>query len=141
MNSEETKSAKLKAGVSKAKASGSISPGDLNQLYAVIRAGSKQFTVRAGDKVEVELLGGKVGDNIVLGEVLFVKSGDLSIVGTPIVSGAQVRAKIVEQKVGPNRNKKVIIFKKKRRKGYTKKQGHRQSKTCLVVEEIVAAAA
>lgn len=112
-----------------------------SQLYAIVRTGGKQVTVRAGDKVEVELLPGNVGDNIVLGEVLFVKSGQQSVIGTPVVSGAQVRAKIVEQKVGANRNKKVLIYKKKRRHGYTKKQGHRQSKTCLVVEEIVAAAA
>ncbi len=136
MNSEATSSAG-----SKSTSNSKSSQTDSNERYAVVRTGGKQLTVRAGDRVEVEHLVGDVGARIVLGEVLFVKSGDLSIAGTPVVGGAQVQATIVEQKVGPNRAKKVIIYKKKRRHGYTKKQGHRQSKTCLLIEEIVAAAA
>ena len=101
-------------------------------MYAVIKTGGKQYKVRSGDTVRVEKLAGNVGDAVTLSDVLLVaKEGDIKI-GQPTVAGAQVTGKIVDQA----RADKIMVFKKKRRKGYSKKQGHRQSYTALKIEDI-----
>jgi large subunit ribosomal protein L21 len=101
-------------------------------MYAVIKTGGKQYRVAQGDRLRVEKLAGNVGDTVTLGEVLLVGSGDGVKVGAPMVSGAKVEAKIVAQ----DRDKKIIIFKFRRRKNYRRKTGHRQPFTALEITGI-----
>ncbi len=103
-------------------------------MYAIIRTGGKQYQVETGDTLRVEKVDGEVGDTVELADVLLVVDGEAVKVGQPVVDGAKVVAKITEQ----GRHKKVIVFKKKRRKGYSVKKGHRQAFTALTIEEISA---
>ena|SRR3989304_351487 len=103
-------------------------------MYAVIKTGGKQYIVNEGDTLKVEKLPGEVGAKVEIPEVLALGDGDNVKVGTPVIVGASVTAEILEQ----GKHKKVIIFKKRRRKGYTKKQGHRQSFTSLKIQSIKA---
>ena len=103
-------------------------------MYAIVKTGGKQYRVTPGQTVRVEKLEGAVGDSVEVGDVLLVGGEGETQVGQPRVDGASVAAEIVEQ----GRAKKIIIFKKKRRKGYHKKQGHRQAFTGLKITEIRA---
>ncbi len=103
-------------------------------MYAIIRTGGKQYQVAAGDTLRVEKLQGEVGETIEINDVLLVADGDAVKVGQPLVDGAKVVAKIAEH----GKAKKVLVFKKKKRKGYQKKNGHRQQFTALTIEEIAA---
>jgi len=103
-------------------------------MYAIIRTGGKQYQVAAGDKLRVEKLQGDVGDTVELSDILMVVDGEDVKIGQPIIDGAKVVAKITEQ----GKADKVIVFKKKRRKGYRVKRGHRQPYTALSIEEISA---
>ena len=103
-------------------------------MYAIIRTGGKQYQVAAGDKLRVEKLQGNVGDTVELEDILMVVDGDNVTIGQPVIEGAKVVAKITEQ----GKADKVIVFKKKRRKGYKVKRGHRQHYTALAIEEISA---
>ena len=100
-------------------------------MFAIIRTGGKQYRVAAGDQVTVERLEGEVGSRIALTDVLAI-GGDSPIIGRPTVPNASVTAKIVQQP----RGSKVIVFKKKRRKNYRRKKGHRQELTVLNIQEI-----
>jgi large subunit ribosomal protein L21 len=102
-------------------------------MYAVIRTGGKQYTVRPGEKLDVEKLDGDVGSNIELTDVLMVADGDAVTVGTPSVAGAKVVAEVVEQ----GKRKKIVVFKYKPKIRYRKRTGHRQQFTRLSVKEIV----
>ncbi|MCB0317776.1 MAG: 50S ribosomal protein L21 [Bdellovibrionales bacterium] len=105
----------------------------MSEKYAVIRTGGKQYTVKEGQKLRVEKLSGNVGDQVTLEEVLAIGGGDKDIqLGSPLIDGAKVTGKITSIGKDP----KVIIFKKKRRKGFKKTQGHRQLKTEILVEGI-----
>ena len=103
-------------------------------MQAVIRTGGKQYSVSAGDVIEVEKLAGNPGDEIELNEVLMVSpdEGEAKI-GAPVVEGAVVKAKIIGEKKG----KKIVVFKFKRRKDYRNKNGHRQRYTTLEITDIV----
>jgi large subunit ribosomal protein L21 len=101
-------------------------------MYAVIKTGGKQYVVNEGDTIQVEKLTGEIGSTIDVGEVLAVGEGESVKVGTPLVEGATVTAEILEH----DRGKKIIVFKKKRRKGYSRKQGHRQDYTSLKISQI-----
>jgi large subunit ribosomal protein L21 len=103
-------------------------------MYAIVRTGGKQYQVACGDQLRVEKLDGNVGDQIDLNDVLMVVNDDGVKVGQPVLENAKVVAKIAEQ----GKSKKIIVFKKKRRKGYRLKNGHRQSFTALKIEEISA---
>ena len=103
-------------------------------MYAVIKTGGKQYTVNEGDKLKVEKLDGEVGGKVELSEVLCVGEGDNIKVGAPVVEKAKVLCEIIAQ----DKHKKIVVFKKKRRKGYKKKQGHRQAYTELKVNKISA---
>lgn len=103
-------------------------------MYAIVRTGGKQYQVEAGDTLRVEKLQGEVGDTVELADVLLVVDGETVKIGQPVVDGAKVVAKIVEQ----GRHKKVIVFKKKKRQGYQKKNGHRQMYTALTIDTISA---
>jgi large subunit ribosomal protein L21 len=100
-------------------------------MYAVIKSGGKQFKVNVGDRLRLEKLPAALGEKVVFSEVLLV-SGEKTHFGTPFVKGAQVQGIVVQH----NRDKKVIVFKKKRRQGYRRLKGHRQSFTDLFVQEI-----
>ena len=102
-------------------------------MFAVIKTGGKQYRVAEGQTLSVERLPGEAGATVALDQVLMVGSGESTAVGTPLVEGASVAAEIVEQ----NRGDKVIIFKKKRRKGYRRRNGHRQDLTLLRITEIL----
>ncbi len=101
-------------------------------MYAVVRTGGKQFRVTPGQAVRVEKLDGSVGDAIELSEVLMVGGDGEPRLGTPLVDGAKVVGTITAQ----DRGEKIIVFKMKRRKGYRRKQGHRQYYTEIRVDSI-----
>lgn len=102
-------------------------------MFAIINTGGKQYKVRAGSVLKVEKLPASAGEEISLGSVLLLSGeGVATKIGSPFVEGAEVRATVLEQK----RDDKVIVFKKRRRHNYRRKNGHRQSVTVLKVTEI-----
>ena len=105
-------------------------------MFAVMRSGGKQYRVAQNDIIRVEKLEAEVGATVSLDDVLLVGEGDAVTVGTPAVDGASVVAEVLDQFRAP----KVLVFKKKRRKNYRRKQGHRQALTLLRVTEIKASA-
>ncbi|MGZ5094785.1 MAG: 50S ribosomal protein L21 [Burkholderiales bacterium] len=94
-------------------------------MYAVVKTGGKQYRVTAGEKLKIEQLAADIGAEVVLDQVLFVANGEDVTMGTPLISGAAVTAKVVAH----GRGDKVRIFKMRRRKHYRKSQGHRQNYT------------
>ncbi len=101
-------------------------------MYAVVRVGGKQYTVKEGDSILVEKIEAEPGKTVLLKEVLFLGDENEKIVGTPLIEGAKVEARVVDQ----TRGEKIIVFKYKRRKGYKKKIGHRQYLTKLEILKI-----
>jgi large subunit ribosomal protein L21 len=101
-------------------------------MYAVIKTGGKQYKVSPGEVLRVEKLNADVGSDVEMPEVLMVVHDDQVRVGKPTLEGATVRAQVVDHGLG----KKVIVMKKKRRKGYKVKRGHRQPYTTLEIKEI-----
>jgi large subunit ribosomal protein L21 len=106
-------------------------------MYAVIQSGGKQYRVSQGDLITIEKLEGATGDQVEFGSVLMIGEGNQVTIGQPRLEQARVVGTIVRQERGP----KIVIYKHKRRKGYQKKQGHRQWQTLLRVSEIVTGAA
>ncbi len=105
----------------------------METTYAVIKTGGKQYRVAAGDKLRIEKLAGAVGDTVTFGEVLLVGADGAPIqIGRPLLAGAAVEAKITAQ----DREKKIIIFKFRRRKNYRRKTGHRQPFTAVLITGI-----
>ncbi|MCR5785054.1 MAG: 50S ribosomal protein L21 [Eubacterium sp.] len=100
-------------------------------MYAIIATGGKQYKVSEGDIITIEKLGVDAGESVVFDQVLAVNDDKL-VVGNPTVSGASVKATVVEN----GRAKKVIVYKYKRKTGYHKKNGHRQSYTKVKIENI-----
>lgn len=100
--------------------------------YAVIRTGGKQYRVSEGEVVKIEKLPGEVGEKVTLSDVLFVGGNDEVKIGAPMVANATVTGEIV----GQIRAKKIIVFKKKRRKSYSRQKGHRQYQTALKITAI-----
>ena len=104
-------------------------------MYAVIQTGGKQYRVKSGEQVKVEMLPAEVGAAVSFDRVLMLGEGDGVRVGAPYVDGAKVKATVVSQ----GKSDKVRIFKMRRRKHYIKSQGHRQSFTEVRIDEIVGA--
>ncbi len=102
-------------------------------MFAIIRTGGKQYKVQKDDTIRVEKLDDKEGSTISLSEVLFLSEGGK--LGEPTIKGASVSAKVVSH----TRDDKIIIFKKKRRQNYRRKNGHRQHVTVLQITDIKAA--
>jgi large subunit ribosomal protein L21 len=100
--------------------------------YAVIRTGGKQYRVEPGTTLRIEKLEGDIGATIEFSDVLLAGDADAVRIGTPLVEGAVVRGQILAH----DRDKKILIFKKKRRKNYRRRRGHRQSITTVRVTEI-----
>ena len=105
-------------------------------MYAIIENGGKQYKIEEGKKVRLEKFAGAEGDEVKLENVLAVNMGEATLIGSPYVSGAYINGKVVAQ----GRNKKITVFKYKRRKDYKVKKGHRQPFTELFVEKIVVEA-
>jgi large subunit ribosomal protein L21 len=103
-------------------------------MFAVIRTGGKQYTVAKDDVIAVEKLDGEPGVTIELGDVLMIGDGATVSTGAPLLAGASVSATLVEHR----RADKIIVFKKKRRQNYRRKNGHRQHQTVLQITEIHA---
>ena len=101
-------------------------------MFAVLKTGGKQYKVIQGDLIEVEKLERDVGDKVTLDQVLMVGEGEDVEVGSPYISNCQVTGEVVKQGKGA----KIIVFKKKRRKNYRRKNGHRQFITQLKITEI-----
>ena len=102
-------------------------------MYAVFKSGGKQFRAEPGVRIRIPSLEAEPGSTITFDEILLASDGGDVSVGAPTVDGAQVKAEVLRH----GRDKKIIVFKRKRRKGYRKKQGHRQGFTEIRVEEIV----
>lgn len=100
-------------------------------MYAIIQTGGKQYRVSEGDKIQIEKVEVEAGKSFDISEVLFV-GGDKTVIGKPLVEGASVTVEVKRQM----RDKKIRVFKKKRRKGYRKTQGHRQYLTEVIVKKI-----
>jgi large subunit ribosomal protein L21 len=103
-------------------------------MYAVVKTGGKQYRVSAGEKLKIEQITADVGQEIVLDEVLLIADGEALKMGTPLVSGAKVSAKVLKH----GRADKVHIYKMRRRKHYRKSQGHRQNYTEIEILGIAA---
>lgn len=102
-------------------------------MYAIIQTGAKQYKVQAGDIIEVEKLGLEAGAEVTFDQVLAVAGDDGKLnIGTPMVDGAKVTAKVLDE----FRAKKIVVFKMKRRKGYRRTQGHRQTLTRVEIAAI-----
>lgn len=102
------------------------------EAYAVVQTGGKQYRVKANDTLRVEHLDHEVGAQVDLDHVLAVSDGSVIRIGRPILDGVKVSSTVVDQ----IRGKKVVSFKKKRRKGYKRKVGHRQNLTILKINSI-----
>ena len=103
-------------------------------MYAVIKTGGKQYKVAAGEKIKIEQIAADVGQEITIDQVLAIGAGADLTVGTPLVAGASVVAKVVSH----GRHDKVRIFKMRRRKHYQKRQGHRQNYTEIEIGAVNA---
>ena len=104
-------------------------------MFAVVKTGGKQYRVSQGDQIRVEKLPGSEGETVELSDVLLVVDDEENVrIGQPVVQGARVKAEIVAQ----GREKKIVVFKMKRRKGYRRKAGHRQPFTELKILEIAS---
>ena len=97
-------------------------------MYAVIKTGGKQYRVTSGDVIKIEKIAGEEGKEVVFNEVLAL--GDT--IGTPLVSGASVTATVLKQ----TKDAKIIVFKKKRRQNYRRKNGHRQNITLVKITNV-----
>jgi large subunit ribosomal protein L21 len=106
-------------------------------MYAVIKTGGKQYRVAADDKILIEKLEGAAGDQVNFTEVLMVSNGGTVDIGAPFLSGATVVGEIEKQARGPH----IIIFKKRRRKHYRRRNGHRQDLTSVTITEILTGGA
>lgn len=102
-------------------------------MYAIIETGGKQYKVQEGDELKVEKLGVAPGESVTFDKVLAVSNESL-VVGDPFVASASVSASVVEE----GRSKKVIVYKYKAKKGYHKKQGHRQYYSKIKIDKINA---
>lgn len=102
------------------------------EAYAVVEANGHQYMVKSGDTFNIDRLDAEAGTTVELGRVLAVSDGSALNVGAPVVDGAAVKAQVIEHL----RGKKVVAFKKKRRKGFERKVGHRQELTKIKIEDI-----
>jgi len=103
-------------------------------VYAIVETGGKQFRVQEGDVIFVEKINEEAGNTVVLDKVLLVSDNDTIKVGAPYLDGVSVDAKVLAQ----GKSKKIIVFKYKPKKGYKRKQGHRQLYTKLHIDKINA---
>lgn len=103
-------------------------------MYAIVEIADKQFQVTKDDLIKIPLLKKEVGEKIELDKVLFYSDGSKVKIGKPLLKGAKVSAEVIEH----GRDKKIIVFKKKRRKGFKVKNGHRQHFTKIKISNLSA---
>jgi large subunit ribosomal protein L21 len=103
-------------------------------MFSIVEQGGFQYKVSQGDTIKVPLIAAEKETEISIEKVLMVKNGEEIKIGTPVVEGAVVKAKVLDH----GKYKKVVIMKKKRRKGYKRKTGHRQTYTKLKIMSITA---
>lgn len=101
-------------------------------MYAIIQTGGKQYRVAPGDIVKLEKLSGKIGDPVTFDKVILTSDDDNVTLGTPYLEDRSVTGHITRH----GKDRKIIVFKYKRRKGYRRKKGHRQDFTLIKVEDI-----
>jgi len=101
-------------------------------MNVTVEISGKQYTVSEGDQIKVAHQQSEVGDTLSFDKVLFANDGEKNLIGTPIVKGSTVETSVLKQ----GRERKILIYKKKRRKGYQRKNGHRQDYTLLQVDKI-----
>jgi large subunit ribosomal protein L21 len=102
-------------------------------MYAVIRSGGKQYRVAPGQTIRLETVAGEVGAKVELEDVLLVENEGNVQVGSPLIANAKVQATVLEH----DRAKKILVFKKKRKKQYRRTQGHRQDYTAIRIDNII----
>ncbi|MDP4183670.1 MAG: 50S ribosomal protein L21 [Bacteroidota bacterium] len=102
-------------------------------MYAIVEIAGQQFKVEKDKKIFVHRLENEIGDSLEFGKVLLIENDGEVKVGTPVVEGAKVTAKVLAHP----RGEKVLVFKKKRRKTYQKCNGHRQDFTQIQIEEVI----
>lgn len=107
---------------------------EVKKMFAVIKTGGKQYRVQEDDVLCVEKLGKEKGQKVIFDNVLIIGDGKKTLVGTPLVENATVRAEVIDNL----KDEKVVVFKKKRRKQYKRTRGHRQQLTRIRIEEIVS---
>ena len=105
-------------------------------MYAIIRDRGTQYRVEEGQVLQVALMDAEPGSQVELGEVLMIGGVEQALVGTPLVAGAKVLAKVV----GATKGDKIIVFKYKNKKRYRRRTGHRQKYTSIAISEIVGQA-
>lgn len=103
-------------------------------MYAIVTIAGQQFKVEEGNQIFVHRLDANTGDQISIDQVLLIDKDGATTIGTPLVPGASIKATVLDQVKGD----KVIVFKKKRRKGYRVKNGHRQQFTKISIDSIIA---
>lgn len=101
-------------------------------MNAIVEISGKQFNVSVGDQLKIARQHSEVGDTLTFDRVLFANDGKKDHFGTPTIQGAAIETSVLKQ----GRDRKILIFKKKRRKGYQRKNGHRQDYTLLQVDKI-----
>lgn len=101
-------------------------------MFAVIKTGGKQYRVTPDDVIQIERISGEAGDEVSFNDVLMLADDGKTAVGTPLVDGARVTGTLLEQ----TRGEKIIIFKKKRRKNYRRRNGHRQDLSVVRITDI-----
>jgi large subunit ribosomal protein L21 len=103
-------------------------------MFAVIKTGGKQYVVKEGDVLRVEKLNAETGQKVLFEQVLLIEDGDQTLIGTPVLEAAVVKAEVVRN----FKDEKILVFKKKRRKQYRRTRGHRQPLTEVKIEKIYA---
>ncbi|MDE0941578.1 MAG: 50S ribosomal protein L21 [Alphaproteobacteria bacterium] len=103
-------------------------------MFAVIKTGGKQYRVETDDVIRIERIAGEAGDDVAFDNVLMLSADGDTTVGAPLVDGATVVGTLMEQA----RDKKIIVFKKKRRKNYRRRNGHRQELSIVRITDISA---
>ena len=103
-------------------------------MYAIVKTGGKQYKIREGEVLRVEKIDGEIGSEVSFDQVLMVSDGENATIGQPLLDNVTVSGTIVEQ----GKNKKILVFKYKKRKRYRRSQGHRQAYTAVKIDSIQA---